>query len=134
MSAPLKPSPTTHNTQPTVDTNAVRAVLRGYASTHSTLDYKTLTQQLGILPPQSIAKTTALLEAIQEDDALLDQPQLVSVVIQKSGKPMPRAGYYLKLKELGLYRGDETGSSAQMWHQNELEKVFEYYANKDNSR
>lgn len=110
-----------------IDTNKMRAILLKIAELKTTIDYKTLAEQLGFAPPKTIAKTTALLEACQEDDALLNQPQLASVVVQKNGARYPRPGYFQKLTELGLYQGKDQGSAAQMWHQNELEKVYAFY-------
>ena len=110
-----------------ITTNDVRQILMELALNKQTIDYKTLAERLGFTPPNTIAKTTALLEACQEDDALLQQPQLVSVVVQKNGAPCPRPGFFQKLNELGIYLGSDQGSAAQMWHQNELEKVYEFY-------
>jgi hypothetical protein len=109
------------------DTNRLRAILLECAQREATLDYKGLTTQLGFQPPNSIGQTTALLEACQEDDALLGLPQLASVVLQKSGEPYPRPGFFQKLTQLGIYQGLDKGAAAQMWHQNELERVYRYY-------
>ena len=109
------------------DTNRLRAILLECAQKEATLDYKSLTAQLGFQPPNSIGQTTALLEACQEDDALLELPQLAAVVIQKSGEPYPRPGFFQKLMQLGVYHGLDNGAAAQMWHQNELERVYRYY-------
>lgn len=110
-----------------VDTNELRKVLISYAKQKQTVDYRSLTAQLGITPPQSINKTTQLLEACQEDDALLCQPQLASIVISKASDPIPRPGFFQTLIKLGIYTGKDHGPQAQMWHQNELEKVFAHY-------
>lgn len=114
-------------TQPP-DTNQLRQILVDLAKKRATIDYKTLTTLLAFNPPNSIAKTTALLEACQTDDALLQQPQIAALVIQKSGDPCPRPGFFQKLTELGVYQGSDRGIEASMWHQNELEKVFNYYS------
>lgn len=110
-----------------VDTNSVRAQLAKIAEQKVTVEYNTLADQLGISSPLKIQKLSKFLEACQEDDALLNRPQLVSVVVQKNSPQYPRAGFFLKLKELGIYAGKEDGPQAQMWHQNELERVYEYY-------
>lgn len=112
---------------PTHDTNSVRALLKRYAEKRQTLDYKSLADELGFVPPHTIQKTTALLEACQEDDALLGQPQLAAIVIQKQGANCPRPGFFQKLIDVGIYQGSDSGSQAEMWHQNELEKVFNFY-------
>ncbi|TCS42641.1 hypothetical protein [Reinekea marinisedimentorum] len=109
------------------DTNDLRKVLIAHAQQQQTLDYKSLTKLLGITPPNSIHQTTQLLEACQQDDALLHQPQLAAIVISKASDPIPRPGFFQTLKNLGIYSGSEQGAEAQMWHQNELEKVFEFY-------
>lgn len=111
-----------------VDTNAMRFHLEEIAQRKETLDYKTLAERLSITPPGMIRKTTTLLEACQEEDALLQQPQLAAVIIQKTGKPYPRPGFFQQCRRLGLYIGPDEGPDAQMWHQNELEKVYAKYA------
>ncbi len=112
---------------PQPDTNQMRSILLQYAQKRLTLDYKTLTQLMQFSPPGSIAQATALLEACQEDDALLGQPQLAAVVVQKTGNPYPRPGFFHKLESLNIYQGPDRGPQAQMWHQNELEKVYSFY-------
>lgn len=109
------------------DTNRLRAILLSAAKHRQVLDYKSLAQQLGFSPPNTIQKTVILLEACQEDDALLGRPQLAATVIQKTGPRCPRPGFFQKLKELKVYEGQDRGPQAEMWHQNELEKVFDYY-------
>ncbi len=113
----------------TIDTNLVRKQLKTVAQQRSLIDYKTLANHLNLKPPATIAQLTALLESCQEDDAVLDQPQLTAVVIQKSGPRCPRPGFFMTLKTLGLYFGPEKGPEAEMWHQNELERTYEFYRN-----
>ena len=110
------------------DTNCLRKILVNLARNRQTTDYKTLASLLEFSPPNTIQKTTILLEACQEDDALLNQPQLAAVVIQKNGTPYPRPGFFQKLNEIGVYEGKDRDTEAQMWHQNELEKVYRYYS------
>jgi len=110
------------------DTNALRKILIELAKNRSTIDYKSLSNALGFVPPNTILQTTTLLEACQEDDALLAKPQLASVVVQKNGEQNPRPGFFQTLTTLGIYEGKDQGTQAQMWHQNELEKVYAYYA------
>ena len=109
------------------ETNHLRKILLSAVQSRTTLTYKTVTDQLEIQPPNSIQQTTQLLEACQEDDALLNQPQLSAIVIQKTGAPIPRPGFFQKLSELGIYSGKDRGAEAEMWHQNELERVFNFY-------
>ena len=110
-----------------IDTNLVRKILTERCTNRLVITYKDLAILLGIAPPHSIQQLVMLLESCQEDDAVLQQPQIASVVVQKTGLNYPRAGYFQKLSSLGLYSGPDQGPEAQMWHQNELEKVFEHY-------
>ena len=110
-----------------IDTNLLREKLVSLCTHRQITTYKDLVIQLGIQPPHSIQQLVYLLESCQEDDAALQQPQLATVVVQKNGMNYPRAGYFQKLSSLGLYNGPDQGPEAQMWHQNELEKVFEFY-------
>ncbi|MBU2865167.1 hypothetical protein KO489_15010 [Reinekea forsetii] len=112
---------------PKIDTNSVRQLLEEFAKAREVVTYKELTERLAIAPPHSIQQLVQLLEACQEDDAALQQPQIVSVVVQKNGLNCPRSGFFQKLAALGLYQGPDQGPEAQMWHQNELEKAFEFY-------
>lgn len=93
----------------------------------STIDYKGLAEVLGCRPPGQIQAVTSLLEALQEDDANLNRPQLAAIVISKAKDPIPRPGFFQQLRALGVYDGPDSGSAAAMWHQNELERVFEFY-------
>lgn len=112
------------------DTNTLHKLLLQCAQNGELKSYKTMIDDLAIPPGHSMRTLTAMLEACQEDDALLNRPQLASLVIQKTGKPIPRAGFFIKLTELGLYDGDQEGPAAEMWHRNEVERVFRYYQGK----
>ena len=108
-----------------VDTNTLSHVLEGLRLRRETIQYKALAEALGISPPGQIQQVTALLEAIQEDDALLDRPQRAALVIQRGKAPIPRPGFFQKLNSPGVYQGPEQGPEAEMWHQHELERLFD---------
>lgn len=108
-----------------VDTNTLSHILEGLRLRRETIQYKALADALGLSPPGQIQQITALLEAIQEDDALLDRPQRAALVIQRGKAPIPRPGFFQKLKSLGVYLGPDQGPEAEMWHQHELERLFE---------
>ncbi|MHA7878376.1 MAG: hypothetical protein ACX931_01195 [Saccharospirillum sp.] len=107
------------------DTNTLSHVLEGLRLRQETIQYKVLANALGLGPPGQIQQLAALLEAIQEDDALLNRPQRAALVIQRGKAPIPRPGFFLKLSALGVYRGPEQGPEAEMWHQHELERLFD---------
>lgn len=107
-----------------IDTNALARELDALRRRGETVQYKAMAERLGIRPPRQIQQLATLLEAIQEDDALLGRPQRAALVIQKGPQPIPRQGFFQKLKELGIYSGGDRGPEAEMWHQNELERLF----------
>lgn len=107
------------------DTNALSHLLDGLRLRRETIGYKTLADGLGLTPPRQIQKLVALLEAVQEDDALLGRPQRAALVVQKGPTPIPRPGFFQKLRALGVYQGRDSGPEAEMWHQNELERLFD---------
>ncbi|MCH8530491.1 MAG: hypothetical protein LAT65_06560 [Saccharospirillum sp.] len=107
------------------DTNTLSHMLEGLRLRRETIQYKALAEALGLSPPGQIQQITALLEAIQEDDALLNRPQRAALVIQRGKEPVPRPGFFQKLKSLGVYQGPDKGPEAEMWHQHELERLFE---------
>lgn len=108
------------------DTNALLQLLEGLRLRRETIQYKPLADALGLVPPKQIQKLAELLEAVQEDDALLGRPQRAALVIQKGNEPIPRPGFFIKLKTLGVYQGTDRGPEAEMWHQNELERLYDW--------
>ncbi|WP_028670024.1 hypothetical protein [Saccharospirillum impatiens] len=107
------------------DTNALLHVLEGLRLRRLTATYKAVADAIGLTPPGQIQALAALLEAIQEDDARLGRPQKASLVIQNGKEPIPRPGFFQKLSTLGVYRGVDRGAEAAMWHQNEIECLYE---------
>lgn len=107
-----------------IDTNTLVRELERLRQEGQTVPYKTMAERLGLKPPRQIQQLAALLEAVQEDDALLDRPQRAALVIQKGKQPIPRQGFFQKLQALGVYSGRDQGPEAEMWHQNELERLF----------
>lgn len=108
-----------------IDTNTLARELEVLRRRRETVQYKTLADRLGLRPPRQIQQLADLLEAVQEDDALLGRPQRAALVVQKGPAPTPRPGFFLKLRDLGVYRGRDRGPEAEMWHQNELERLFD---------
>lgn len=113
--------------QQIIDTNLLRRHLIRTAQKKSLTDYHLLATELGLKAPQIGQKLLRLLAACQEDDALLERPQLAALVVEKGGARVPKPEFFQKLTELTLYTGKTRGPEAQMWHQNELEKVYRHY-------
>ncbi len=107
------------------DTNALLHVLEGLRLRSMTATYKAVADAIGLTPPGQIQALAALLEAIQEDDARLGRPQRASLVIQNGKDPIPRPGFFQQLTALGVYQGSDRGAEAAMWHQNEIERLYE---------
>ncbi|MBO6527965.1 hypothetical protein [Erythrobacter sp.] len=77
-----------------------------------TLTYAELTAQLQIRPPHSIHRTALLLERLMRDQAAQNVPQLASFVVSRARAGLPAPGFFILLRELGLYDGPDTGQLA----------------------
>ncbi|MFY0663329.1 MAG: hypothetical protein JXQ97_01805 [Natronospirillum sp.] len=109
----------------------LRSLLKGIAETRSTLPYQAVIKALALKSPAMKTLTQAL-ETLQWEDAVLGRPLLASVVVQK-GKAFPRSGFFLTANTLNLYAGPDDGTEAEMWHQDQLEKVWELYSADDSA-
>lgn len=108
-----------------LDLQQLRLLLMGVAREQATVPYQGVIRLLNI-PAPSMQTLTRGLETLQWQDVTLDRPQLAAVVIQKK-QPFPRPGFFQVAQALGAYHGPDTGTEAQMWHQDQLEKTWEYF-------
>ena len=113
-----------------LELNTLRAHLVRYASKQQTVSYQQLVTELAIKPPRSINTLTNALERITSEDALLQQPILAAIAVQKGNSKIPRDGFFAHLTTLGIYEGPENGPVAEMWHLEELHKVWKSHSHK----
>jgi hypothetical protein len=107
-----------------LELNSLRAVLIDYAQQSKTASYQQLLKDLSIAPPRSIQKLTTALEHLTREDVLLERPILATIAVQKGEPFIPRQGFFQFLRELDIYNGADTGPVAEMWHLDEVQKVW----------
>lgn len=109
-----------------LDLQKLRELLTGIARAEATVPYQGVIKALDI-PAPAMQTLTQGLEILQWQDALLDRPPLAAVVVQKK-QPCPRPGFFQTAQELAVYEGPAEGVEAQMWHQHQLERVWQHAA------
>ncbi|MEX0584172.1 MAG: hypothetical protein WEB07_00305 [Natronospirillum sp.] len=110
----------------TLELNLLRQLLIGVARERTFLPYKGVIKALDI-PAPAMTTLTQALEILQWQDTLLNRPQIAAVVVQKK-QPVPRPGFFQTARNLNCYSGPDTGTEPEMWHQDQLEKAWEFYA------
>jgi len=107
----------------------LRAHLESLAAKGKTLSYRQLSELAEIPAPQVIRQLTELLEAIiREDHATGIDASVASLAVSQAMPAIPRAGYFMLLRELGLYSGPDDGEQAAAFHADCVQQVFERYS------
>lgn len=87
-----------------------------------TLTYAELAGQLALQPPHTIHRAGLLLEDLMRDQADRGEPQLASFVVSKGRSGLPAPGYFMMMRELGLYAGSDAGPEARSLVESERER------------
>jgi hypothetical protein len=95
------------------------------ARNRSTLTYQQVAQRLELQPPHTIHQAAEWIEALMRIHAHAGAPQLASLVISKSRGGLPALGFFLLIKELGLYDGSVDGEDARQFHAREMQRCFD---------
>ncbi len=89
----------------------------------TTVTYAELAQALELRPPRTIRRAAALLEELMRQQAEASEPQLASLVTSRAGTGaharIPAPGFFILMRDLGLYDGPDTGPDA-----NEAARAF----------
>ena len=72
-----------------------------------TITYGQLARDLGLTGPATIARLTAALEAMMEEDAAQNHPFRAVVLSGRLAKDLPAQGFFDKAAELGCYVGQD---------------------------
>jgi len=107
--------------------------LRGHLDTLArkgeTISYRQLAILAEIPDPQVIRRLAHLLEEIiREDHAAGINASVAGLVVSQTKPLIPRAGYFMLLRELGLYSGPDEGAEAEVFHAACIEQVFERFS------
>ena len=89
-----------------------------------TLTYLQVAQRLELQPPNTIHQAAEWIEAMMRLHAQAGAPQLASLVISKARSGLPAPGFFMLLRELGLYNGSVDGEDARRFHTQEMERCF----------
>lgn len=79
------------------------------------LTYAELAARLQLRPPHRIHRTAMMLEDLMREQAGRGEPQLASMVISRARAGLPAPGFFILLRELGLYDGPEDGQAARQF-------------------
>jgi hypothetical protein len=107
----------------------LRDNLEKLAQRRETMSYRALVQCTEVPGPQVIRRLTQALEDIIRDDLAAGIEESVAcLAVSQAQPPIPRAGFFVLLRELGLYDGPDEGAKAATFHQHLTQKVFERYS------
>ena len=80
------------------------------AALAQTTTYGALARDLNLTGPATIARLTAALEALMEQDATLGHPFRAAVVSGRLNQNLPSQGFFAKATALGRYHGADPAS------------------------
>lgn len=113
--------------------NELQQRLRNHLNTlarqRQTISYRQLAAAVDIPGPQVIRRLTDLLEDIIRDDHAAGITSSVAALAVSQAVPaIPRAGFFMLLRELGMYSGPNEGEQAAAFHASYLQQVFERFS------
>ncbi|MCZ4282379.1 hypothetical protein O4H49_16450 [Kiloniella laminariae] len=94
----------------------VRHVLETIARQQTIISYRQLALEAEIPGPQVIHRLTQILESILRQDHAEGEISFASLAVSRGDPAIPRAGFFLLLKELGQYQGSDQGEDAKAHH------------------
>lgn len=83
------------------------ARLAELAALNQTVTYGKLARDLGLTGPATIARLTAALEALMEEDAALSRPFRAAVLSGRLAQDLPAQGFFDKATALGRYQAQD---------------------------
>ncbi|WP_125911853.1 hypothetical protein [Kiloniella majae] len=102
----------------------IRAVLKNTAQKHQTISYRMLAIEAEIPGPQIIHKLTHKLEDIMRTDHSSGALSLAPLAVSRGEPAIPRSGFFILLRELGLYDGPDQGDEAIKKHDALREEIY----------
>ncbi len=102
----------------------VRAALETVAKQRTTISYRMLAIEAQVPGPQIIHKLTLCLEDIFREDHSNGEMSLAVLAVSRGEPAVPRAGFFILLRELGLYDGPDQGPEANAKHFSLTQEVY----------
>ena len=110
----------------------LRSHLDGLARQGKTISYRQLAMLADIPSPMVIRRLARALETvIREDHAAGINPSVACLAVSQASPAIPRAGFFMLLRELELYNGPAEGSEAEAFHADCIQQVFEAFYQTD---
>ncbi len=81
--------------------------MEALAAQRQTVTYGALARELAIPGPGAIARLTAMLETLMEEDEALGRPFRAVLCAGRLSNGMPAAGFFDKARALGRYDGED---------------------------
>jgi hypothetical protein len=81
----------------------LRELLASTPSSALPITYQQAANALGLSPPRTIQRVAQALEQLMREDAAAQKPFIATLVISRSGKGLPAAGFFELAVELGRY-------------------------------
>ncbi|WP_419902574.1 hypothetical protein [Kiloniella sp.] len=102
----------------------IRNALENVAKQKTTISYRMLAIEAEIPGPQVIHKLTHCLENILREDHLKGDISLVPLAVSRGEPAVPRPGFFILLRDLGLYDGSDQGPEAITKHNLLVEEIY----------
>ncbi len=99
-------------------------ILLDAARARKTLTYRDVAEQLELQPPQTIHQVTLLLEGLTRKHAASGDNILACVVVSRT-TAIPAIGFFMLLRELGVYEGGEDAVDMAAFHAIALRNCFD---------
>ena len=107
----------------------LRGHLDSLARQGETISYRQLAMLAEIPSPMVIRRLAQALEdVIRDDHAAGINPSVACLAVSQASPAIPRVGFFMLLRELGLYSGPDEGAKAEAFHAVCLEQVFERFS------
>ena len=109
----------------------LQSVLVDAAHNGQTLTYAELADRLGMRPPMTIHRTAMMLEELARAQAEKGEPQLASFAVSRTRGGLPAPGFFMLMRELGIYDGPDTGRRARDFVDREHERCLRAWSASD---
>lgn len=110
-----------------------RSCLKAAARRGAAITYQRLATDLGLPPPQTIHKTTRILEALMAEDAAAGRPFLAALVISRhpARGGMPAPGFFDCATGLGRFRAVTPTADPSAYYASEFTAAVSYWRRLD---
>ncbi|RUR29503.1 hypothetical protein ELY33_12860 [Vreelandella andesensis] len=102
--------------------SSLRDLLAATPSNALPITYQQAANALGLSPPRTIQRIAQALEQLMREDAAAGKPFIATLVVSRSGKGLPAAGFFELAAELGRFT--DTPSQQEAFYYSEREQAI----------